>query len=165
MAHDLQGAAMSTGRGSDRHCFPRRACRIRPVLGRLQNDHFTRCCGGCAGARDGRWCFGHRGRQILWVARRSLAARRCVVFGGSGRRQRRVVRRLSTSRNHLTGYASDALDGAALRRAIGFISGWLSKGAIRASARSVFPLADAAAAHAKLEQRAIQGRVVLIPRR
>jgi NADPH2:quinone reductase len=65
----------------------------------------------------------------------------------------------------LTGYASDALDGAALRRAIGFMSGWLSKGAMRAPARSVFPSADAAAAHAKLEQRAIQGRVVLIPRR
>lgn len=65
----------------------------------------------------------------------------------------------------MTGYASEALDGAALRRAIGLISGWLSKGTIRAPARSVFPLQDAAAAHAKLEQRSVQGRVVLIPRR
>jgi NADPH:quinone reductase len=65
----------------------------------------------------------------------------------------------------LTGYASDTLDGAALRRAIRSISGWLSKGAIRAPARSVFPLDAAAAAHAKLEQRLVQGRVVLIPRR
>jgi NADPH:quinone reductase-like Zn-dependent oxidoreductase len=31
----------------------------------------------------------------------------------------------------LTGYASDTLDGAALRRAIGFISGWLSSGETR----------------------------------
>jgi NADPH2:quinone reductase len=64
----------------------------------------------------------------------------------------------------LTGYASEALDGAALRRAIGFISGWLSRGEIRAPARSEFALEDAAAAHAKLEQRSVRGRIVLIPR-
>jgi NADPH:quinone reductase len=64
----------------------------------------------------------------------------------------------------LTGYASDVLDGAALRRAIASISGWLSKGAIRAPERTVFSLDEAAAAHAKLEQHAVRGRVVLIPR-
>jgi NADPH:quinone reductase len=65
----------------------------------------------------------------------------------------------------LTGYASDTLDGAALRRAVRFIFGWLSKGQIRAPDRREFLLADAAAAHAKLEQRSVQGRVVLIPGR
>ena len=64
----------------------------------------------------------------------------------------------------LTGYASDTLDGAALRRAIRSISGWVSRGVIRAPVRSVFPLGEAAAAHAKLEQHLAQGRVLLVPR-
>jgi NADPH:quinone reductase len=63
----------------------------------------------------------------------------------------------------LTGYASDTLDGAGLRRAIGSISEWLKRGDIRVPVRSVFPLQDAAAAHAKLEQHLVQGRALLIP--
>jgi NADPH:quinone reductase len=63
----------------------------------------------------------------------------------------------------LTGYASDTLDGDALRRAIGSISDWLSGGVIRAPVRTLFPLHEAAAAHAKLEQHLIQGRVLLVP--
>ena len=62
----------------------------------------------------------------------------------------------------LTGYASDTLDGAALRRAISSISEWVSRGIIRAPVRSVFPLQEAAAAHAKLEQHLVQGRVLLV---
>ena len=64
----------------------------------------------------------------------------------------------------LTGYASDMLDGAALRRAITSISGWASRGIIRAPVRSIFPLKEAAAAHAKLEQHLVQGRVLLVTR-
>jgi NADPH:quinone reductase len=63
----------------------------------------------------------------------------------------------------LTGYASDTLDGDALRRATGSISGWVSRGLIRAPVRSVFPLGEASAAHAQLEQHLAQGRVLLVP--
>src|SRR6516225_6062697 len=63
----------------------------------------------------------------------------------------------------LTGYASDTLDGAALRRAIRSISEWVSRGVMRAPVRSVFPLGEAAAAHHKLEQHLAQGRVLLVP--
>jgi NADPH:quinone reductase len=65
----------------------------------------------------------------------------------------------------LTGYASDSLNGAALRRATGFIAEWLSRDAIRAPEQTVFALEEAAAAHAKLEQHLVQGRVLLIPAR
>jgi len=64
----------------------------------------------------------------------------------------------------LTGYASDTLNGTALRRAIRFISEWVSRGVIKAPARTLFPLRDAATAHSKLEQHLIQGRVLLVPR-
>jgi len=63
----------------------------------------------------------------------------------------------------LTGYASDTLDGAALRHAIRSISGWVSRGVIQAPVRRVFPLGEAAAAHAQLEQHLVQGRVLLVP--
>ena len=63
----------------------------------------------------------------------------------------------------LTGYASDTLDGAALRHAIRPISGWVSRGVIQAPVRRVFPLGEAAAAHAQLEQHLVQGRVLLVP--
>jgi NADPH2:quinone reductase len=63
----------------------------------------------------------------------------------------------------LTGYASDMVDGAVLRRAVRSISGWVSRGVIKVPARSVFPLGEAAAAHASLEQHLAQGRVLLIP--
>ena|SRR6516162_1942575 len=64
----------------------------------------------------------------------------------------------------LTGYASDTLDGPALRRAMHSISGWLSQGVIRAPVHTLFTLEEAAAAHAKLEQHSIQGRVLLVSR-
>jgi NADPH:quinone reductase len=64
----------------------------------------------------------------------------------------------------LTGYASDTLDGAALRGAVNAISGWLRQGALCAPDRTAFPLAEAAAAHAALEQHRVRGRVILVPR-
>jgi NADPH2:quinone reductase len=63
----------------------------------------------------------------------------------------------------LTGYSSETLDGAALRQAIGSISSWLRQGAITAPSRTVLPLQEAAAAHTRLEQHLVQGRVLLIP--
>jgi NADPH:quinone reductase len=64
----------------------------------------------------------------------------------------------------LTGYASDTLNGPALRSAVTAISGWLSRGVIRAPDRIIFPLDEAAAAHSKLEQHLARGRVILVPR-
>jgi NADPH:quinone reductase len=63
----------------------------------------------------------------------------------------------------LTGYSSETLDGPALRRAIGAISEWLRQGAIAPPSRTVLPLREAAAAHTRLEQHLVQGRVLLIP--
>jgi NADPH:quinone reductase len=64
----------------------------------------------------------------------------------------------------LTGYASDVLDGTALRNAINRLSEWIGEGVIQIPARSIFPLKEAAMAHAKLEQRLITGRVLLTPK-
>jgi NADPH:quinone reductase len=64
----------------------------------------------------------------------------------------------------LTGYASDTLDGSALRRAMHSISKWLGRGTIRAPVHTLFTLEEAAAAHAKLEQHSVQGRVLLVSR-
>ena len=65
----------------------------------------------------------------------------------------------------LTGYASDTLDGATLRSAVSAISGWVSRGVIRAPDRTVFPLEEAGTAHSKLEQHLAHGRVLLVPRK
>jgi NADPH:quinone reductase len=62
----------------------------------------------------------------------------------------------------LTGYASDTLDGPALRHAMGSISRWLARGVIRAPIHTLFALEEAAASHARLEQRSVQGRVLLV---
>jgi NADPH2:quinone reductase len=62
----------------------------------------------------------------------------------------------------LTGYSSETLDGPALRRAISSISERLKQGAIPLPAKTIFPLAQAAAAHAALEQHGVQGRVLLV---
>jgi NADPH:quinone reductase len=64
----------------------------------------------------------------------------------------------------LTGYASDTLNGPALRNAVTTISGWLNRGALRPPDRTVFPLEEAAAAHSTLEQHLARGRVLLVPR-
>jgi NADPH:quinone reductase len=64
----------------------------------------------------------------------------------------------------LTGYASDTLNGPALRNAVAAISGWLSRGALRPPDRTIFPLEEAAAAHSALEQHLARGRILLVPR-
>jgi len=107
--------------------------------------------------------FGYRGGQVVRKVCNSAAARGHAVFGGSRGRQRCIVRRLPLLQVTLTGYASDTLDGAALRHAIRSISGWVSRGVIQAPVRRVFPLGEAAAAHAQLEQHLVQGRVLLVP--
>ncbi len=63
----------------------------------------------------------------------------------------------------LTGYSSERLDGAGLRRAVAAIGDWLRRGAIRPPARTLFPLAEAAAAHAALERHGVEGRLLLVP--
>ena len=63
----------------------------------------------------------------------------------------------------LTGYSSETLDGPALRRAIRAISERLQQGVIPVPARTLFPLAKAADAHAELEQHRVHGRVLLVP--
>jgi len=63
----------------------------------------------------------------------------------------------------LTGYSSEQLDGKSLRVAIDSIVAWLHDGRLRASARTLIPLAAASDAHALLERRGVEGRVLLVP--
>lgn len=63
----------------------------------------------------------------------------------------------------LTGYGSEALDGPALRAAMTTICTLLAVDELAVPAITQMPLADAAAAHRLLEQRGLQGRVLLIP--
>jgi NADPH2:quinone reductase len=63
----------------------------------------------------------------------------------------------------LTGYSSESLDGESLRRAVATIGEWLRRGRLRLPACTLFPLHEAATAHAKLEQRGVEGRVLLVP--
>jgi NADPH:quinone reductase len=61
----------------------------------------------------------------------------------------------------LTGYSSESLDGDSLRRAIAALSGWLARGVLTPPARRLIPLGEAAAAHALLERRGVEGRLLL----
>jgi len=63
----------------------------------------------------------------------------------------------------LTGYSSETLDGTSLQAAMDDICGWLRQGRIRAPARTLFPLREAAQAHAALERRGVEGRLLLVP--
>jgi NADPH:quinone reductase len=63
----------------------------------------------------------------------------------------------------LTGYSSEDLDGASLRRATGEIFDLTQAGQLRPPSLQTVPLADAADAHRVLEQGGIQGRVLLVP--
>jgi NADPH:quinone reductase len=63
----------------------------------------------------------------------------------------------------LTGYSSETLDGASLRAAMTQICDWLRGGALRAPGRTVFALREAAKAHAMLEARGVEGRILLLP--
>jgi NADPH2:quinone reductase len=64
----------------------------------------------------------------------------------------------------LTGYGSEELDGESLRRAMAPICGWLRDGVLAPPARTIMPLAEAAAAHALLERHGVSGRVLLVPK-
>jgi len=63
----------------------------------------------------------------------------------------------------LTGYSSENLDGPSLRHAIGAIGEWLRRGTLAPPARTVLPLSEADSAHARLENHAVRGRVLLVP--
>jgi NADPH2:quinone reductase len=63
----------------------------------------------------------------------------------------------------LTGYSSESLDGQALRHAIAALPEWLRLGAIKPPSRQLIPLAEAAKAHALLERKGVQGRILLVP--
>jgi len=61
----------------------------------------------------------------------------------------------------LTGYSSESLDGDALRRDIAALSDLVVRGILTPPARRVMPLGEAAAAHALLERRGVEGRLLL----
>lgn len=63
----------------------------------------------------------------------------------------------------LTGYSSESLDGDSLRRDIAALSGWVARGTLTPPARRLMPLEEAAAAHALLERRGVEGRLLLVP--
>jgi NADPH:quinone reductase len=63
----------------------------------------------------------------------------------------------------LTGYSSERLDGESLRHAVVTVSEWLRSGKLQPPSRTLFALHDAAIAHEKLEQRGVEGRVLLVP--
>jgi len=63
----------------------------------------------------------------------------------------------------LTGYSSETLDGSALRAAISDVLALVCEGRLAAPKYTTFPLARAADAHALIEQRGVQGRVLLVP--
>lgn len=85
------------------------------------------------------------GRYCMYGA----AAGGDVSFDAWGLLERRV----------LTGYSSEDLDGTALRAATRELLALRLPG----PPTTVLPLAEAARAHALLEQRALQGRIVLVP--
>jgi NADPH2:quinone reductase len=63
----------------------------------------------------------------------------------------------------LTGYSTETLDGARLREAIAAIGDWLRRGALTPPKRTIMPLRDVVKAHALLERRGVEGRVLLVP--
>ena len=62
----------------------------------------------------------------------------------------------------LTGYSSETLDGASLRAAMTKICQWLRDRKLKPPARTILPLQEAARAHAALEARGIEGRILLM---
>ena len=63
----------------------------------------------------------------------------------------------------LTGYSTENLNGRDLEEAIGALSGWIVTKAIRPPDHQIMPLAEASRAHRLIEQRGVQGRVLLMP--
>jgi NADPH2:quinone reductase len=62
----------------------------------------------------------------------------------------------------LTGYSSETLDGAGLRAAMAKICRWLRDGKLKPPACTNLPLHGASRAHAALEARGIEGRLLLV---
>lgn len=62
----------------------------------------------------------------------------------------------------LTGYSSETLDGTSLRAAMAKICQWLRDGKVKPPACTILPLCEAAQAHAALERRGVEGRVLLV---
>lgn len=63
----------------------------------------------------------------------------------------------------LTGYSTESLDGPSLRRAVADLTSWLGDGLIRPPASQLWPLADVADAHARIERGDLPGRILLKP--
>jgi NADPH2:quinone reductase len=63
----------------------------------------------------------------------------------------------------LTGYSTEALDGADLRASVQLLSTWLETGAIRAPQYRTIALERAAEAHQLLESGGVSARVLLVP--
>lgn len=64
----------------------------------------------------------------------------------------------------LTGYSSErSLNGPALREATAAIGEWLRRRSLTPPGKRLMPLTQAAAAHALLERRGVEGRVLLVP--
>jgi len=63
----------------------------------------------------------------------------------------------------LTGYSSETLDGESLRNAVAALAELMVHGRIKAPAFRTMPLADAAQAHASMEQGGMTGRLLLVP--
>jgi NADPH:quinone reductase len=62
----------------------------------------------------------------------------------------------------LTGYSSESLDASSLEQSIERLCGWLKRGVIQPPKRTLFLLREAAKAHAVLERRGVEGRVLLV---
>ncbi len=63
----------------------------------------------------------------------------------------------------LTGYSSEALDGAALFDAVAALCGWMAAGVLRPPNHQIVPLAEAARAHHLIEHGGVLGRILLQP--
>jgi NADPH2:quinone reductase len=63
----------------------------------------------------------------------------------------------------LTGYSSETLNGERLRNAVAALADLMVHGRIKAPAFRTMPLADAARAHALMEQGGLTGRLLLVP--
>jgi NADPH2:quinone reductase len=97
-------------------------------------------------------------RPCVAALRRDAVLSLVGAVGGSGALDPYELLRVT-----LTGYSSETLDGPRLREAIAAIGGWLRDGKLMPPKRTLLPLRDAAKAHALLEQRGVEGRVLLVP--
>jgi NADPH2:quinone reductase len=91
---------------------------------------------------------------------------RAVVFGASSGQMGTVPVRALVKLKTVTGYsllAARAIEPERLRSDIAEISGLLEARRLRAETQTRLPLAEAARAHRLLEDRAVPGRILLLP--